>query len=86
MLSKDGLYGRKEGGQWNGLIEMARTGVGYNLLNCNCSGWETLLLLQEVDAIAADLTQTWTRMEVIDFSKPFLASKLTVLMKVLKSL
>ena len=31
VLSKDGKYGRKEGGQWNGLIEMARTGGGYNL-------------------------------------------------------
>ena len=39
-------------------------------------------ILQEIDMIAADLTVTWTRMSVIDFSKPFLASSLTLLLKV----
>ena len=32
--------------------------------------------------IAADLTVTWSRMSAIDFSKPFLASTLTLLLKV----
>ena len=37
---------------------------------------------KEIDVIAADLTQTWSRMAVVDFSKPFLATSLTLLLKV----
>ena len=38
---------------------------------------------QEIDVIAADLTQTWSRMAIVDFSKPFLATSLTLLLKVI---
>ena len=31
--------------------------------------------------IAADLTETWSRMAVVDFSKPFLATSLTLLLQ-----
>merc|ERR1719414_1657399 len=36
---------------------------------------------EEIDVIAADLTQTWSRMAIVDFSKPFLATSLTLLLK-----
>ena len=39
--------------------------------------------LKEIDVIAADLTQTWSRMSIVDFSKPFLATSLTLLLKVI---
>jgi len=47
----------------------------------NWSGLVGMLHRGEIDMIAADLTVTWSRMEVIDFSKPFLASSLTLLLK-----
>jgi len=47
----------------------------------NWSGLVGMLQRGEIDMIAADLTVTWTRMSVIDFSKPFLASSLTLLLK-----
>ena len=40
------------------------------------------MIFKEIDVIAADLTQTWSRMAVVDFSKPFLATSLTLLLKV----
>lgn len=51
----------------------------------NGSGYWTGLIgmaqRQEIDVIAADLTVTWKRKKVLDFSMPFMASTLTVLMK-----
>lgn len=76
MLSDDGQYGVEEGGNWTGLIGMLQRGVRALTVH-------TLdTLTQEVDLIAADLTQTWSRMEVVDFSKPFLATSLTLLLQV----
>ena len=39
---------------------------------------------QKADAIAADLTLTTDRLSVLDFSRPFLSSPLTILTKVNK--
>jgi len=50
----------------------------------NGGEWNGLVgMLQrgEIDMIAADLTVSWSRMSIIDFSKPFLASSLTLLLK-----
>lgn len=47
----------------------------------NWSGLVGMLQRGEIDMIAADLTVTWSRMSAIDFSKPFLASTLTLLLK-----
>jgi len=47
----------------------------------NWSGLVGMLQREEIDLIAADLTVTWSRMSAIDFSKPFLASTLTLLLK-----
>ena len=48
--------------------------------SCLCCTVYTLDL-QEIDMIAADLTETWSRMAVVDFSKPFLATSLTLLLQ-----
>jgi len=47
----------------------------------NWSGLVGMVQREEIDLIAADLTVTWSRMSTIDFSKPFLASSLTLLLK-----
>ena len=44
------------------------------------------IVSKEIDVIAADLTQTWSRMSIVDFSKPFLATSLTLLLKVVSTL
>ena len=49
-------------------------------------GWTGLvgmLLRQEIDVIAADLTITASRLSVMDFSKPFMSSSITLLLKVI---
>jgi hypothetical protein len=56
----------------------------YGSRNSETGEWNGLVQMamrQEVDVIAADLTINNQRTEVLDFSKPFMASKLTVLMK-----
>ena len=48
-------------------------------------GWTGLvgmLLRNEIDVIAADLTITASRLSVMDFSKPFMSSSITLLLKV----
>jgi len=47
----------------------------------NWTGLIGMLQREEIDMIAADLTQTWSRMSIVDFSKPFLATSLTLLLK-----
>jgi len=47
----------------------------------NWSGLVGMLINGDIDMIAADLTVTWSRMSVMDFSKPFLYSSLTLLLK-----
>jgi len=47
----------------------------------NWTGLIGMVQREEIDVIAADLTQTWSRMAVVDFSKPFLATSLTLLLK-----
>ena len=49
-------------------------------------GWTGLvgmLLRKEIDVIAADLTVTASRLAVMDFSKPFMSSSITLLLKVI---
>lgn len=41
-----------------------------------------MLLRNEIDCIAADLTVTAQRMTVMDFTKPFMSSSITLLLKV----
>ena len=48
-------------------------------------GWTGLvgmLLRNEIDVIAADLTITASRLAVMDFSKPFMSSSITLLLRV----
>merc|ERR1711990_1283802 len=47
----------------------------------NWTGLIGMVQREEIDVIAADLTQTWSRMSIVDFSKPFLATSLTLLLK-----
>jgi len=47
----------------------------------NWTGLIGMVQKEEIDVIAADLTQTWSRMAIVDFSKPFLATSLTLLLK-----
>lgn len=49
------------------------------------AGWTGLvgmLLRNEIDLIAADLTITSSRLAVMDFSKPFMSSSITFLLRV----
>ena len=46
------------------------------------SGLVGMLRRNEIDVIAADLTVTSSRLEVMDFSKPFMSSTITLLLKV----
>lgn len=45
-----------------------------------------MLLREELDCIAADLTVTAARLEVMDFSHPFMSSSITLLLRVSDSL
>ena len=45
-----------------------------------------MLLRNEIDCIAADLTVTAARLSVMDFSKPFMSSSITFLLQVSNSL
>ena len=78
VLSDDSQYGvEEEPGNWTGLIGMVQREVAWRFTKIS-----TNLIFKEIDVIAADLTQTWSRMAVVDFSKPFLATSLTLLLKV----
>ena len=46
------------------------------------SGLVGMLLRNEIDVIAADLTLTSSRLAVMDFSKPFMSSSITLLLRV----
>lgn len=45
-----------------------------------------MLIRNEIDLIAADLTVTAARLTVMDFSKPFMSSSITFLLQVSNSL
>ena len=45
-----------------------------------------MLMRDEIDLIAADLTVTAARLRVMDFSKPFMSSSITFLLQVSNSL
>ena len=47
------------------------------------TGLVGMLLRREIDVIAADLTITASRLAVMDFSKPFMSSSITLLLKVM---
>ena len=58
----------------------------YGVEQSSGGGWTGLvgmLLRQEIDVIAADLTITASRLSVMDFSKPFMSSSITLLLKVI---
>ena len=78
VLSDDSQYGvEEEPGNWTGLIGMVQREVAWKFTKISINA-----IFKEIDVIAADLTQTWSRMAVVDFSKPFLATSLTLLLKV----
>ena len=78
VLSDDSQYGvEEEPGNWTGLIGMVQREVASKFTKISINA-----IFKEIDVIAADLTQTWSRMAVVDFSKPFLATSLTLLLKV----
>ena len=57
----------------------------YGVEQSSGAGWTGLvgmLLRNEIDVIAADLTITASRLNVLDFSKPFMSSSITLLLKV----
>ena len=81
--SVDNRYGvETESGSWNGEFQLYTIMLSRDFFQ----GLVGMLMRNEIDLIAADLTVTAARLKVMDFSKPFMSSSITFLLRVSNSL
>ena len=81
--SVDNRYGiENESGSWNGEFQLYKIMLSRDFIQ----GLVGMLMRNEIDLIAADLTVTAARLKVMDFSKPFMSSSITFLLRVSNSL